>query len=107
MTISTNYNSTSNGWNNTVTNSTSYPKILPGSYFSNNTEPAKFRYNYDVRHGETQHYFQYGLAPLCIFCCAIFSTFWGTLAGLLVKRVNMDDYTSIETCILKYGKTDE
>jgi len=88
-------------------NSSDFNLILPGTLFTNSTEPAKWRYNYGVKHGETEHYFQYGIAPLCIFCAAIFSTFWGTLAGLLVKRVNMDDYTSIEACILKHGKTDE
>ena len=95
------------GMNDALNSSSSYKQMTTGNLFTMNEEPAKWRYNYDVKHGETHHYFEYGIAPLAIFIAAIFSVFWGTLAGLLVKRVNMDDYTSIETCILKYGKTDE
>jgi len=90
-----------------MNSSSSYKMMTPGTLFSKKDEPAKWGYNYDIKHGETHHYFQFGIAPLAIFIAAIFSVFWGTLAGLLVKKVNMDDYTSIETCILKYGKTDE
>lgn len=87
--------------------SKSYDIIKPGSYFSDETQPAKAVYNFEVLHAETKYYFQYGIGPLCIFCAAVFAIFWGTLAGLLVRKVNMEDYTSIEACILKYGKTAE
>jgi len=85
----------------------SYDVLTPGTLFSDKSAPAKTGYNYTVQHGETGMYFEYGIAPLCIFCAAVFSVFWGTLAGLLVKKTNMKDYTSIEACILKYGKTAE
>ena len=87
--------------------SKSYSVIQPGTYFSDESAPAKSVYNFEVLHGETKYYFQYGIGPLCIFCAAVFAIFWGTLAGLLVRKVNMEDYTSIEACILKYGKTAE
>lgn len=56
-----------------------------GSRFDAVTNPAKSRYNYSIKHGCTDLYFQDGIAPLCIFCAAVFSVFWGTLAGLLIK----------------------
>jgi hypothetical protein len=37
----------------------------------------------------------------------VFSIFWGTLAGLLVRRTDMSDLRSIEKCIETYGKTEE
>jgi len=85
-----------------------YPIIQDGNHFSAVNEPAKHaNFDYAVLHAETGLYFEYGVAPLCIFCAAVFAVFWGTLAGLLVKKTNMKDYTSIEACILKYGKTAE
>jgi hypothetical protein len=85
-----------------------YAEIQPGNWFSADNEPAKHHYfDFVVLHAETKRYFEFGVAPACIFGAAIFAVFWGTLAGLLVKKTNMKDYTSIEACILKYGKTDE
>jgi hypothetical protein len=85
-----------------------YAIIPNGDWFSEANEPAKHHYfDYVVLHAETHKYFEFGVAPACIFGAAIFAVFWGTLAGLLVKKTNMKDYTSIEACILKYGKTAE
>ena len=56
---------------------------------------AKDRFAYKVYQADVNHYFQFGIGPLCIFCAAVFSIFWGTLAGLLIKRVNMNDHTGV------------
>jgi len=45
-----------------------------------------------------------GIAPLLIFCCAIFSVCWGIFAGLMVKRVNMGDLEGVKQCILDNAK---
>jgi len=95
------------GYDLKMSNSTSFHYILKGDLFNSDSQPAKTVFNYDVKHGETDFYFQYGIAPLCIFCAAVFSVFWGTLAGLLIKRINMDDYTTIEACIQRYAKDEE
>lgn len=75
--------------------SVSYKLLTAGTTFKASDEPGKVTYNYSVMHGETKFYFEYGIAPLCIFCAAVFSVFWGTLAGLLVKKVNMEDLTDV------------
>lgn len=83
------------GYNLTVTHSKSYPALTQGTHFTQANEPGKVTYNYEILHGETHFYFEYGIAPLCIFCAAVFSVFWGTLAGLLVKKVNMEDLIDV------------
>lgn len=67
----------------------------------------KDKYSYIVYQADVHDYFQFGIAPLCIFCCAVFSIFWGTLAGLLIRRVNMNDYTGVELCIKQFEKSEE
>ena len=90
-----------------LVNSTSYKKLVDGTLFKNENAPGKVTYNYVIRHGETHFYFEYGIAPLCIFCAAVFSVFWGTLAGLLVKKVNMEDLTDVQKCCDEHGKNAE
>jgi hypothetical protein len=85
----------------------SYLPIAAGSVFKELDEPGKTQFNFSVQHAETDFYFQFGIGPLCIFCAAVFSIFWGTLAGLLVRRTDMSDLRSIEKCIETYGKTEE
>lgn len=76
-----------------------------GSVFNKWTQPAKFQYNYSVGHGATNKYFQAGIAPLCIFCCAIGSVLWGTIAGFLIKSIDMTDKADlIQKCIDKYAE---
>jgi hypothetical protein len=84
--------------------SSDYALMPVGSVFDHYTEPAKFRYNYSVGHGDTTKYFQQGIAPLCIFCCAIGSILWGTIAGFLIKSIDMTDQAGlIQKCIDKYA----
>lgn len=45
-------------------------------------------------------------APIFVIGCAIFSIFWGAVAGLLVRSINLDDHSSIEECIKTYQKDD-
>lgn len=68
---------------------------------------AKNVFAYKVLQANPDEYFQYGIAPLCIFCAAVFSIFWGTLAGVLIRKVNMDDYKGVEKCIENYAKSEE
>lgn len=75
--------------------SKSYALLVDGTHFKASDAPGKVTYNYQIMHAETKFYFEYGIAPLCIFCAAVFSVFWGTLAGLLVKKVNMEDLTDV------------
>jgi hypothetical protein len=76
-----------------------------GSVFNEWTQPAKFHYNYKIGHGATNKYFQAGIAPLCIFCCAIGSVLWGTIAGFLIKSIDMTDKADlIQKCIDKYAE---
>lgn len=48
-----------------------------------------------------EEYFNFHLGPFFILGCAIFSVFWGTIAGLLVKGIDMSEknYGGIEACI--------
>jgi hypothetical protein len=85
----------------------SYSTIQAGTVFTTADAPGKTQFNFSVQHAETDFYFQFGIGPLCIFCAAVFSIFWGTLAGLLVRRTDMSDLRSIEKCIETYGKTEE
>jgi hypothetical protein len=57
---------------------------------------AKNTFNYKVLQANPDEFFVGGIAPLCIFCAATFSIFWGTLAGILIRKVNMDDYKGVE-----------
>jgi len=68
---------------------------------------AKNMFNFTVLQANPNGYFQYGIAPLCIFCTAVFAIFWGTLAGILIRKINMDDYKGVEDCIKQYEKSAE
>jgi hypothetical protein len=77
--------------------------MQPGSVFDQFKQPAKAGYNHSIQHGQTDLYFQSGIAPLCIFCCAVGSVLWGTIAGFLIKRINMEDHATIDDCIKRYA----
>lgn len=64
-------------------------------------------FNYRVAQGNDAHYFAFGIAPLCIFCAAIFALFWGALAGIFIRRINMTDYEGVQKCIETYKKSEE
>ena len=64
-------------------------------------------FNYTVKPGNDAHFFAFGIGPLCIFCAAIFALFWGALAGVMIRRVNMQDYEGVQQCIEKYKKSEE
>ena len=61
----------------------SYP-ALPASTFGEGHPKAAF--GYTLNQADEKEFFQMGIAPLLIFCCAIFSVCWGTFAGLMVKK---------------------
>lgn len=65
------------------------------------------KFNYNVAYGNLEHYFAFGIAPLCIFCAAIFALFWGALAGIFIRRINMKDYEGVQKCIDTYKKDEE
>jgi len=62
---------------------------------------------YSAAADPTEQYFVMHLGPLFVFGCAIFSIFWGTIAGLLVRNIDMEDISGIEQCIIDNAKGEE
>lgn len=56
-----------------------------------------------------EEYFTFRIGPFFVLGCAIFSVFWGTIAGLLVKGIDMSEknYGGIEACIKKFAKDEK
>ena len=78
--------------------------MTAGTCFDKTSQPAKAGYNHSIQYGRKDYYFQSGIAPLCIFCCAVGSVLWGTIAGFLIKSINMKDETTIQKCIERYAE---
>jgi H(+)-translocating pyrophosphatase len=55
----------------------------------------------------TAEYFQMEIAPIFVIGCGIFSVFWGTMAAILVRAVDMDKTDFIEACLKQYAKGEE
>lgn len=77
--------------------------MTAGTCFDKTHQPAKAGYNHSIQYGRKDYYFQSGIAPLCIFCCAVGSVLWGTIAGFLIRSINMKDETTIKGCIARYA----
>jgi len=78
--------------------------MTAGTVFDKSSQPAKAGYNHSIQYGRKDYYFQSGIAPLCIFCCAVGSVLWGTIAGFLIRSINMKDDTTIKNCIARYAE---
>jgi len=55
----------------------------------------------------SDEFFISNLGPLFVLGCSFFSIFWGTVAGLLVRAIDMENYSGIEECIAQNQKSEE
>ena len=43
-----------------------------------------------IQQASPDEFFQLGIVPIIIFCCAIFAVGWGLICGLLIKSIKME-----------------
>ena len=50
-------------------------------------------------------YFTYEIAPVFILGCSFFAIFWGTIAGIMVRKIDMTKIEGIQACLDEFHKT--
>lgn len=54
------------------------------------TNNPKSAFQFTVQQASPDEFFQLGIVPIIIFCCAIFAVGWGLICGLLIKSIKME-----------------